>query len=209
MFFAIIYLILVTVLILIAMFEPDKKHYIPCKMLCSALFVIIELLHSLSLAIIGFCFCFAGDLFMGLYNRYRKKKYIGLGMLLFLLAHVVFLIYLFALYPDLSYMQAVLPLLLCLLGLVLINSFHLHLGRLRYAVLVYSVFVSAFMVKAVSIMLTSGSLRIGYAGIFFWLSDFSLLFYYFYHFRNKSMEKAVQGFNLGTYYVAMLLLALG
>ena len=72
--------------------------------------------------------------------------------------------------------------LFCLLGLVLINSFHLHLGRLRYAVLVYSVFVSAFMVKAVSIMLTSGSLRIGYAGIFFWLSDFSLLFYYFYHF---------------------------
>ena len=65
------------------------------------------------------------------------------------------------------------------------------------------------MVKAVSIMLTSGSLRIGYAGILFWLSDFSLLFYYFYHFRNKSMEKAVQGFNLGTYYVAMLLLALG
>ena len=133
----------------------------------------------------------------------------GLGMLLFLLAHVVFLIYLFALYPDFSYIQAVLPLLLCLLGLVLINSFHLHLGRLRYAVLVYSVFVSAFMVKAVSIMLTSGSLRIGYAGILFWLSDFSLLFYYFYHFRNKRMEKAVQGFNLGTYYAAMLLLALG
>lgn len=208
MIFAIIYLILVTVLILIAMFEPGKKHYIPCKMLCSTLFVIMGLLHSLSLAIIGFCFCFAGDLFMGLYNRYRKKKFMGLGILLFLLAHVVFLIYLFALYPDLSYMLAVVPLLLCLLGLVLINFFHLHLGRLRYAALIYSVFVSAFMVKAVSIMLTNGSLKIGCAGILFWLSDFSLLFYYFYHFRNKSMEKAVQGFNLGSYYIAMLLLAL-
>ena len=82
------------------------------------------------------------------------------------------------------------------------------------------------MVKAVHIMISgimqnrlwltastsytdiSDVIQIGIAGILFWLSDFSLLFYYFYHFKSKNIEKLVQGFNLATYYVAMMLLAM-
>lgn len=226
MLFILVYLILVSGLILVAMFEPGKKHYVPYKMLCSALFVILGLYYDMSLSIAGLALCFGGDLFMGLYNIHRKKKFIGLGIFLFLLAHIVFLVYLFTLYPDFDYIQVIIPLLMCLLVLVLIGFCHLHLGKLRYAVLIYSFFVSAFMVKAVHIMISgimqnrlqltastsyadiSDVVQIGIAGILFWLSDFSLLFYYFYHFKSKNIEKLIQGFNLATYYVAMMLLAM-
>lgn len=221
----IVYALMLTGLLTVAGNSALKeKHYVKVKMLTSGGFIVAayifgylgqnqdELLHLLP-ALAG---CFIGDYFMGLYNRSRKKRFMGLGIGFFMLAHIGFLWYLYWLDNSIVIWDYLLPVVVILLTYLLVYVAHLHLGKIRPAVGIYSAFVTAFMVKAVHFMLvnkgsmgfTSYGVMTGVAGILFFTSDFSLLFLYFYHFHNKKCEKATHIYNLFSYYVAVFLIGL-
>ena len=63
------------------------------------------------------------------------------------------------------------------------------------------------LAKAISYMVFNFSLAgawIGIAGILFFASDFSIIFLYFYKFKNKTNRQKVHIFNLLTYYMAVM-----
>ncbi len=206
------YTCLILTLIVVAVFT-DKRHYITVKMLCSVSFLAIALWftaqgandpYRMRFAFTGLVLCALGDLFMGQYNRYRKKNYMASGILTFLLAHTAFLAYFYHISPKVHWFAILFPIVSCLALWCIIPVFRLHLGKLKGFTILYCAFVSSLMGKA----LTMGQPRLAIASTLFWISDFTLVFLYFYHYRNKKVEKITHAVNLSTYYSAMLLLAI-
>lgn len=214
----IIYGILLVLLLAVCDNKYSRRCYVPLKAVCSASFLVILILnqyfsedmHRVLIALIA---CFVGDVLMAYYNVRKDKHYMTLGIFVFIVGHVFLLIYMCEGYVPTHVLVFVLPLLICGLMYVMYKRIHLHMGRLFYPSFVYCYFVSAMMLKALEVgayAFAQGNAHpapymIMVAGILFFLSDFSILFLYFYHFHKRWEKRVVHYFNLITYYVAILL----
>lgn len=201
----IVYILFLIGLLAVSDNQYSKKYYVPFKTACSALFLLILGINMMFSETAGILFypliaCFLGDVLMGLYNTYAKKKYILIAIVTFLIGHVGFIYYMCENTAGTSAWVFLLPLAVCVVMAVIYKISHLHMGRVKYYAFVYCYFVSAMCIKAIEF---GGLVTI--AGVLFFLSDFSIMFLYFYHFKDKKKKVYVHYFNLITYYIAILL----
>lgn len=214
----VIYGILLILLMAVCDNKYSRRCYVPLKAVCSASFLVIlilnnmfsESLHKLLIALIA---CFVGDVLMAYYNVRKDKHYMTLGTFVFIFGHIFLLIYMCEDYKPTYPLVFILPVFICGLMYLLYKKIHLHMGRLFYPSFVYCYFVSAMSLKAIEVgayAIAQGNSHpapymIMAAGILFFLSDFSILFLYFYHFHKRWEKRLTHHFNLVTYYVAILL----
>ena len=87
-------------LLVAALPRYKQKYYVPVKMLCSVSFVVIAVMFAFVsdhmqyfyMMLVPLVLCAVGDLFMGLYQIRSRRKHMLAGMIVFLLAHMGFLI---------------------------------------------------------------------------------------------------------------------
>ena len=194
--------------------KPDyKKTYLKKKTMQSAAFLAVLLLAFLKsgrsdvfwIVLPAFFCCFAGDVLLALYNTHRKKRVFAMGLFLFLAGHLFFLHWMVRMRPfcmeDLLFPAAGVVLVAFLTG-----SKSFHTGRLRPCILLYSFFVAALFSKSIHIAWSTPDafhLLMAVGGTLFLISDFSILFLYFY----KTKDVRIHLFNLLTYYLGMFFLA--
>lgn len=193
--------------------EWKKKYYLGAKILNSAAFVAVFLIstyisgaiHSFWLMLPGVLFCFAGDVFMALYNRQRKRVHFLMGVFLFLSGHLCFARWLCSIQPV-SVIDLIIPVFAVLLAWYLVSRKDIHTGRMKPYILLYAFFVALFFVKGQHLAWsepTAAHMMIAVGSLLFLVSDISIIFLYF----QKRKGVAVHIFNLATYYGAMFLLA--
>lgn len=193
--------------------EWKKKYYLGAKILNSAAFVTVFLIsiyisgkvHSFWLMLPGILFCFAGDIFMALYNRQRKRLYFLMGVGLFLSGHLCFARWLCSM-QTISIFDLVIPVLAVLLAWYLVSRKDIHTGRMKPFIILYAFFVALFFSKGQNLAWsepTEAHIMIAVGSALFFVSDISIIFLYF----QKRKGVAVHIFNLATYYGAMFLLA--
>lgn len=205
----IIYVALIIALFAVCDNRFSRRYYVPLKVVCSISFLIILGINQffsekLGLLIWALLACFVGDLLMGLYNTYLRKQFMAIGIIAFMLGHVGLLNYMCRITDKTNVLVYILPLIPCLLLVAMQKWCHLHMGSLFIPCIIYCYFVSTMTLKALECGL-NGLPVLGVAGILFFLSDFTILFLYFYHFRNRSSKRIIHYINLATYYVAILL----
>ena len=205
---------IIYVALLIALFSVcdnslSRRYYVPLKVVCSASFLVILWINQcfsdkLWLLFWALLTCFVGDLLMGLYNTYMRKQFIVLGMIAFMLGHVGLLNYMCRITDDTSWFVYILPVAVCVALVWMKKAWHLHMGSLFIPSLIYCYFVTTMTFKAIECgMLGMG--EIACAGVLFLLSDFTILFLYFFHFPDKKNKRLVHFVNLATYYMTILL----
>ena len=203
---SLIYSISVVVLLYICLYEDIKrKLYVPVKMAASTLFIILALVSRWSfIMLIPLAFCWLGDLFMGLFNIYHKRRFIGAGAAAFMLAHVGFLIILFILEPRIGALDIVFTAVGVALAAAVIKLCDLHTGNMTGLCICYAAFISAFSQRAVRYGIAwDGDPAWILGGLLFFVSDLLILFLYFRRYKRRSLKKVVQIANLATYYMAI------
>lgn len=154
----------------------------------------------------AFLFCFAGDILMACYNRYRKKAQFLTGLFLFLAGHLCFLRWMIFL-QGISASDFVIPACFVLAAFLLTSSNTIQTGRLRPFILLYTFFIAMLFSKALFLLaesVTAAHLLIAGGAVLFFLSDISLLFLYF----SAKKGAGIHVFNLLTYYYGMFFLAI-
>lgn len=190
-----------------------KKYYIWGKTACSMAFLLVLAASGVRggaadgfrLMLPAFLFCFAGDIFMGFYNRFRRKPQFLAGLCSFLAGHIAFVRALCARQP-LRWQDICFPAAAVLLALFLTNGNYLHTGRLRPYIALYTFFVALFFAKGAGLLLAqpgADSLSVALGAALFFASDVSILFLYF----SKNRGVGIHIFNLATYYYGMFFLA--
>lgn len=190
-----------------------KRYYIWAKGVASLGFVIVFAASvyergkngQLWLMLPALFCCFAGDILMAAYNRYRKKIHFLMGLFIFLVGHLCFVSWLCKMQP-IELVDFVIPVLAVALTWGLTSLKKVHTGKLRPFILLYSFFVALFFAKGLRLVLTQFSistLMIAVGSFLFFVSDISILFLYFY----KKKGYGVHIFNLVTYYYGIFLLA--
>ncbi len=205
----IIYVALIIALFAVCDNRFSRRYYVPLKVVCSISFLIILFINYFYSERIGLLLwpllaCFIGDILMGLYNTYSRKRFITLGIIAFMLGHVGLLNYMCRITDVTKVMVYIFPVVPCIVLIVMQKWFHLHMGNLYVPCLIYCYFVSTMTLKAIECGL-NGMPIIGLAGTLFLFSDFTILFLYFYHFRSIRAKRIVHYVNLATYYIAILL----
>lgn len=205
----IIYVALIIALFAVCDNRYSRRYYVPLKVVCSISFLVIFFINyyysaKLGLLVWALLACFVGDILMGLYNTYMRKQFIALGIIAFMLGHVGFLNYMCRITNRTSVMVYIAPVVACLILLWMKKRYHLHMGSLLIPCVIYCYFVSTMTLKAVECAL-NGLTLLGVAGVLFLISDFTILFLYFYHFSHIKNKRAVHYVNLATYYLAILL----
>lgn len=182
-----------------------RKFYVPAKMLCSLHFLVTCILFGSMKMLPAFVLCFVGDLFMGLYNKTIKKKWLILGMLFFALAHVFFSIY-FCTIKALSLVDFIFPVIGVAATFAVTKNKNFNFGHVAPLAPIYAFFVCFIASKCVSIFLsnmTVETVMLALGGIFFLASDTLIIPLYF----KKKHGFTIHGWNLATYYLATFLLA--
>lgn len=205
----IIYVALLIALFCVCDNSLSRRYYVPLKVVCSASFLVIFILNyyyseKFGLLIWALLACFIGDILMGLYNTYLRKQFMAIGIIAFMLGHVGFLNYMCRITNKTSALVYILPVVACLILVGMKKRFHLHMGSLFVPCIIYSYFVSTMTLKAVECGM-NGMNILAIAGILFLISDFTILFLYFYHFSHIKYKRQVHYVNLATYYIAILL----
>ena len=205
----IVYLALLIALFRVCDNSLSRRYYVPLKVVCSASFLVILWIEQFFSDKLWMMFwallaCFVGDLLMGLYNIYMRKRFMVLGIIAFMLGHLGLLNYMCRITDDTSSLVYILPVVVCAFMVLIKKMWHLHMGSLFVPCLIYCYFVTTMTLKAIECGL-SNMPELAAAGILFWLSDFTILFLYFYHFTDKNTKRMVHYVNLATYYVAILL----
>lgn len=207
------YSVIFTLLAAVVCHMEWKKYYIWAKALNSLAFLAVfvgaayisgEILQFWLMLPAFFC-CFAGDIFMALYNRYRKRIHFLMGLGIFLAGHLCFVRWLCIL-QNISAIDLLLPIFAVLLTWYLVSRKDIHTGRLKPFILLYAFFVAQFCVKGQHLAISNPSLpnaMIAVGSALFLASDISILFLYF----RKRKGVFVHLFNLATYYYGMFLLA--
>ncbi len=185
----------------------SRRYYVPLKVVCSASFIVFIWLNQcfsekLWMMLPALVACFIGDVLMGLYNTYSRKRFMLLGILAFMLGHVGLLNYMCRITEGTSILVYLLPVVPCFILVAMKKIYHLHMGNLFVPCLIYSYFVSMMTLKAVECGFVDMKL-LSLAGILFLLSDFTILFLYFYHYRGIKNKRIVHYINLATYYAAI------
>jgi uncharacterized membrane protein YhhN len=152
--------------------------------------------------LIGLAFSFGGDVAL----MYESRKAFMLGLVLFLLAHIAYATT-FAMLTGLSALDLVSTILLIALGVWFYRVIAPNLGALRVPVIVYIVFISIMVNRAVATFASPAftlaqAWMIALGAILFYLSDMLLAAARFWRpFRYNRIS-------LAFYYAGQLLLAL-
>ena len=198
----IIYVALIIGLFMVCDNSLSRRYYVPLKVVCSASFLVILLINhyyspKLSMIFWPLLACFLGDILLGLFNTYKRKRFMIIGIIAFMLGHVAFLNYMCRLKPDTNPWVYMAPIATVVVVLLVHNLCHLHMGVLFVPCLIYSYFVTCMTLKAIECGLNSRPI-IGMAGVLFLISDFTILFLYFYHYRNRTNKRIVHSYNRST-----------
>jgi uncharacterized membrane protein YhhN len=184
-------------------------------MLCSLSFVGIAVLFSTvskhwnygTMLLFPLVLCCIGDLFMGLYQVRHKKRQLFAGMVFFALAHLGLILMLFVIDSTFNVWNVAVPLVVVISFIVLKRKVHLHLGKMMLPACVYSVFLAMMLSKSLQYTyfhVSIGAAWIGVAGLLFFISDFTIIFLYFYKFQTKEARQKIHYANLSTYYFGIL-----
>lgn len=190
-----------------------KDYYIGMKSVNSAAFVAVFLIagaytgerYHFWLMLPAFFCCFTGDVLLGFYNRYQKKKQFLLGLLIFLCGHILFVRWMCRV-QKMTAVDAIFPLAAVGIAYGLTAMKKMHTGKMRPCILIYTFFVAMLFSKGIHIAACEGSVRnltVVLGAALFLASDISILFLYFY----QDSGKKVHIFNLVTYYYGIFLLA--
>lgn len=208
------YVVLMGLLLFVLLYQPARRFYVPVKTATSITFVGMAIYcgiagnhrEMLLRMMPGFLMCLCGDISLGFYNDVKKKKWFLAGVFTFLLGHIFFIFAMVSI-QRLSWIDFIFP--VCGIGITMLTTWHrkMRLGKLKPYVYVYSFFVAMLFSKSIHILLVDCSRRtlcLGIGSGLFLLSDFLILFLYFYEKRHWSTH----GWNLVTYYSGMALLAI-
>ena len=125
----IIYFALIIALFSVCDNSLSRRYYVPLKVVCSASFLVIlwinqcfsEKLWLLFWALLA---CFVGDLLMGLFNTYMRKRFIAIGIIAFMLGHVALLNYMCRITDDTGIWVYILPVAVCGLMVAMKKYYH-------------------------------------------------------------------------------------
>lgn len=203
----IIYIIFFGLLMLAVYGKGYAKYYLMFKSMTSVIFVMLafwvmrEKLFWLWL--MAFLFCFLGDVLLGMDERKEKNRFFVWGLVSFVTGHVFFIIRMSGL-TSFELWDLILPAGIALVTFFLIRHPKFHVGVHKRAVILYSLIVTLLCVKGYDMLLLDRYYWNVFVGsVLFFISDFLLLFIYFYEDKLKIMRF----FNLLTYYGAVFLLA--
>lgn len=194
--------------------KKNREHFLPQKMLCSLFFLCASVYCMMEgksfdrflYLFPGFLLCFFGDAFLGLYNRNWNKKTFLMGVLLFLLGHIAFII---AAYREIGFMivDPVFPVLALIYACYIMKKKEMTMGRLKPYCLLYTFFVALMFTKNLEMLILMPSIRttlLAVGALLFLISDYLILYLYFV----KKRRWATHGINLATYYYGVLCMVL-
>ena len=190
-----------------------RKYYIWAKAACSFSFLAVLFAarfltgenDRFFMMLPAFFCCFAGDILLGFYNRFRRKPQFLAGLFVFLAGHLFFVRWICT-EGGTAFSDVLFPLGAVGLALLLTSMKRMHTGRLRPFILIYAFFVALFFSAAVRLAVTSPAWENAAAALgagLILVSDISILFLYFY----KRGGIKIHIFNLLTYYYGMFVLA--
>lgn len=210
---AVIYTIPVCLLLYTLIHKSARKYYVPVKTMASIAFICLAVfcgvtgnhLGMMAQMMPAFVMCLCGDVFLGFYNGVKNKKLFLGGVATFMLGHICF-IGVFVRMQRLSWIDFLFP--ICAIGITVLVTYakKMFLGKLRPYVYTYSFFVAMLFSKSLHIMTeapTAQTICLAIGATLFLISDFLILFLYFYDKRPWSTH----GWNLATYYYGMFFLA--
>ncbi|QSX05015.1 hypothetical protein JYG23_09985 [Sedimentibacter sp. zth1] len=214
--FLVIYTLLFSLLISTYYNNNLKRYYTLAKAINSLCFVAVALYGGINFGnttnlyfmLPAFILCLLGDVFLGI-NATKKntENYFILGLLSFLIAHLVFAMALNR-YVKLSIYDFILPIVSVLLTYVLLNLDCMDISqKLKKYSILYSFFVALLLAKGITLSIVCGysmkNILILLGSILFFASDFVLMFLLFYRKKHHLMGTL----NLLLYYYGMLLLS--
>lgn len=200
--------------------KEKQEHYLKAKMTCSSLFLISGAAFGMSASSFShFLFmlpalicCFLGDYYIGIFRKTKKTRHFMIGLILFLLAHLGFILFVLRWHPDISWWNLLFPICFGVVFFALQKICRLKMKKLKWPALVYCLVLSFFMIQAQTFAFsekTIGAVLIGVGAFLFFLSDLSICFLYFINYRTPGAKLAVHYFNLITYYVSVYVLEIG
>lgn len=204
----------------ITLIKPDSINRLLAKCCTSALFVVLAIVIKYRFALGGqyftvillaLVFSFLGDVFLGLSNVERIKHnrvFIPLGFSFFFVAQCFYVIaFTFISQVPFSFLHVLIPIVGIALSLTILLTLKVK-DKLRFIlVCVYTVamagMLSASFAYALHYGFDSKSIIILSGGIVFAISDYTLLFKYFYTGKKKLAFVTITTI---TYYAAQLLM---
>lgn len=162
----------------------------------SIIFSRVSFQNNNELIFIGLVFCLFGDIFLMLHHKFLQ------GLISFLIAHILFLIFFFLKSETLNY-YLLIPIFL--IGLTIFSFLFKKLGKMKIPVFIYLTIILLMAWCGISFYLTShsfGAKIIAIAVILFVFSDANIAFNKF----NKPYKLA-ELLILSTYFVSLYLIA--
>lgn len=191
-----------------------RKYFLPLKIFCSFCFVGVSLLCALwsngmeeyLYVFPAFFMCFMGDVFLGIFNTKKRKKYFIIGSLFFLTGHIFFISSCCKLIP-LTYYDVIFPICFTIAIFLYIRKKKMHVGRLKPIIYIYSFIISLFASHSTLLWMNLKSPRTAclfLGALLFLISDVLILPLYFH----RNHRWCIHGFNIATYYYGIFFLAL-
>ena len=191
-----------------------RKYYLPAKMICSLEFLLLsfvmgalsgQMIWTLQLSP-GFLLCLIGDLLMGLRHKSQKNTCFLLGTMSFALAHICFLVMLYASH-SFRWLDLIVVIAMPIVIKLLKRTGQFQFGKYEGMAILYSILVAGFAWKSTEIAMETrqnADICLAVGAAFFFLSD-SLIF--FISFWKKRMWP-LHGMEISAYYIAMHLIGL-
>lgn len=178
-----------------------QKYYLLSKVITSSLFLCIALFwlfqtNQNGIWLMGFLFCFIGDVLLGI-KKNNLLIYFPWGLLSFLFGHIMFIGQMIQV-QALSIQDFLFPILMVCVSYGLVRLKSMDVKKYKMAIYGYAFIVSLLLSKSFS----CSSIGLILGCFFFFMSDFLLLFHYFY----KKKWKGLKFLNLLLYYSAVFIL---
>jgi uncharacterized membrane protein YhhN len=181
----------------------NSLGFILVAIICASIGDNYELFNNLAP---GFIFCFLGDFILGFYNDTQKQKYFLIGLSLFLIGHIAFVLA-FTTIQNFMLVDLIFPVIAIAITIGLNKLPEMNCEKMKPIVCVYSFFVSLLFSKSMHIFYmirTTQMFSLAFGSTLFLISDILILFLYFY--KKKSSLVAI--LNLATYYYGIFFIAL-
>lgn len=206
--FIIFYVIFFALLMVTSYNQKYRRYYVPAKALTSLVFVLAAFFNMKGQFswtwMAAFIFCFLGDVFLGLDEKKNVTANFILGLSSFVLGHLFFIMTIDQI-VKFHFKDLIVPIGMMIFTFFLTKHPKFHVKDHKIPILIYSVIVSLLCVKGIDIFQYHPScLKIMIGAFLFCISDFILLFMYFY----EDKVKILKFLNLLTYYSATMLLAM-
>ncbi len=208
------YMIAFIMLEIASLHSKWKKYRIYAKTAASLGFVVMALIAGRTCSAqeyakcmsAGFGLCMVGDIQLAMTGANGIKQYMKEGLISFLMGHILFVVGLYKLGTFSPY-SLLFPIFYVGLLVVLVRRLRIHLGKMKYPVMIYVFFVSLLFSTGlftwIGMEQAAGALLILSGTAFFIISDTLLFFLYFYH----GAKHRLQFTETLTYYLAQMLLA--